>query len=176
MSIESVIEKVIKIFYYICVILLLGYIVFKLNFIIKQLPNNCANVKKFDVNKTYVASYDIPKSLQSAMKLSNMKGSISGKQTAIGKGTFDIKMQTTDDKGKVSSITTYSGQLYVYDEPNCSLTFTLTDEVIGYLQKYKVDLSPYVAHLVPNEGIRLNGTLLTWFNLSVIGYPGTPLN
>lgn len=177
MTVWNVIFTIIKIIAYLMIFLMLLYVIIEVRFIVKNIPVECSGTQDFDPTKTYKASFVFPGIIAKATNTKSINGSITGTKTDSTTGTFTISFTSVPSDGKPPITTTFPGQTYSYDKTSCKLSYTLTDaapDVKQYLSKYHIDLSPYMADLLPNAGLRLTGNytgLGFSIPLAVTAYP-----
>lgn len=173
----NVIFTIIKVIAYLVTFLMLVYIIMEVNFIVKNLPTACSGKQDFDPTKLYKAAFIFPGIIAKASKTKSINGIITGTKTTSTTGTFSISFTSIPLDGSKPSTTVFPGQKYSYTKSTCKLSYELTDGVQGvqqYLTKFNIDLSPYVADLLPNAGLRLSGNytgLGVSIPLSVTAYP-----
>lgn len=173
----NVIFTIIKVLAYLMIFLMLVYIIIEVRFIVKNLPIACSGKQDFDPTKTYKASFVFPRFIAKVTKTKSINGTITGTKTNATTGTFSITFTSDPLDGSKPETTTFPGQKYSYNKSTCKLAYTLTDGPQGvqqYLTKFNIDLSPYVADLLPNAGLRLTGNytgLGISIPLAVTAYP-----
>lgn len=154
-------------------LLLLIYLIIQVKFITKNLPTGCTGSQNFDPTKKYTASFVFPDFIANNTKTKSISGTISGKRKTLNEGTFTITFSSyPQDGGKVET-TEFPNQSYTYTKSTCKINFKFFEPtdgskgVIDYLKQYHIDLSPYVADLIENDGIRLTGK----FSLGILNVP-----
>lgn len=154
-------------------LILLIYLVIQLKFITKNLPTGCTGSQNFDPTKKYTASFVFPEIIANATKTKSINGSISGKRNSSNDGTFTITFSSVPQDGGKIETTVFPNQSYTYTKSTCKLNFKFFEPtdgskgVLDYLKQYHIDLSPYVADLIENDGLRLTGK----FSWGVINIP-----
>jgi hypothetical protein len=176
-TVWTVIFTIIKVLAYLVILLLLLYIIIEVRFIVNNLPIACSGKQDFDPTKKYEASFVFPGIIAKSSKTKSIDGIITGTKTNATTGTFSISFTSNPLDGSKPNTTMFPDQKYTYEKSTCKLTYVLTTGSQGvqqYLDKYHIDLSPYVADLLPNAGLRLSGSytgLGVSIPLAVTAYP-----
>jgi len=138
-NIYNNIYTIIQILFFLIIFVLLVYTTINVKFIVNNLSTNCSK-QEFDPTKKYSTSFE------------NKSVSITGTKTNNTSGVFSVTIILNEGNTNV-----FQGQKYEYNKLTCELKYTLTNELIQYLTTYKIDLFPYTANLLANNGLRLNG-------------------
>jgi len=154
-------------------LLLLIYLIIQVKFITKNLPTGCTGLQNFDPTKKYTAFFVFPDFIAKPTKTKSISGTISGKRKTLSEGTFTITFSSYPREGGKVETTEFPNQSYTYTKSTCKLKIKFfvpidgSKGVIDYLKQYHIDLSPYVADLIENDGIRLTGK----FSLGILNVP-----
>jgi len=169
------------------------YIIWRLEYIIKNLPTDCSNVNEFDPTKTYVINFDVADWMKFAVKVAygvelpdRLSGSVTGKATSKKEGTFNICFQefnlkdpTKPEEGYVPTGDTklYENIPYTYNKENCTVSFdgTACQGLVEDLKGLGIELDT-TTQLVPNDGMKLTAILAGKINLHITGYPGNAID